>query len=101
MVEAGQVAHPPGAGAAGVEGEDDTPVPLRPVCAHHDVRAPRRRAPVDGTRVVPGHVLAEAVELRALTSPAHRDRAFDLAQPCELVRQQPPGPEQRQYLHLP
>ena len=68
VVELGLVADPAGGGAAGVEHDQHVPVPLRPPGPDHDRGRPGGAPPVDRPDVVAGHVLAQAVELRALAA---------------------------------
>ena len=100
-LEPRSAAHPAGCGAAGVEDEQDLAVPLRAPGADHDVAAPSRCPPVDRTRVITADIGAQRVELAALTAHESGNRAIQLAQPGELVRQQPPAGERRQHPDRP
>ena len=86
-VEARGVADPTGAGARGVEHDDDAAVLLGLPGAHDEVLAPGGGAPVDRAHVVAVDVVAQAVELGALAADAHRGPAVELAQHGESAGQ--------------
>ena len=86
-IEAGGVADPAGAGARGVEHDDDAAVLLGLPGAHDEVLAPGGGPPVDRAHVVALDVVAQAVELGALAAGAHRGPAVELAQHGEPAGQ--------------
>ena len=100
-IEAGRVADPAGAGARGVEDDDDPAVLLRLPRAHDEVLAPGGGAPVDRAHVVALDVVAQAVELGALAAGAHGGAAVELAQHGEPARQVPARRERVQRAHRP
>ena len=69
-VQPGMPADPARRGPAGVQHDQDPPVPLRPPGADHHVAAAGGGPPVDGPDVVADHVLAQRVELAALARAA-------------------------------
>src|SRR5690606_10115275 len=86
-VQPGYVPDPARGRAAGVEDQQDVTVPLGTPGADRDRRLTGRGAPVDGTGVVAGDVLAQAVELGALTPRQDAGAAVEFPQTGQLRRQ--------------
>ncbi len=83
-VEARCVAHAACRRAAGVEDEQDVPVAFGAPGAYGDGGLAGGRAPVDGTGVVAGDVLAQTVELRALAAGEDAGAAVEFAEAGQL-----------------
>ncbi len=77
VVKTGGVADATGAGPSGVQDADDPAVPLRPQRSDCQRAVPRAGPPVDHTNVVARDVVAQAVELRALSADTERDVTLD------------------------
>ena len=91
------VADPGGRGPRGVEHDQHPPIPFRTPGAHHHLLAPGRGAPVDGPHVVADHVVAQRVELGALTPHLQAGAAVEFAQSGQLARQVLARGERRQH----
>ncbi len=95
MVQAWSVADPTGAGPPGVQDADDPAVTFRPERLDRDRAAPCAGPPVDHSNVVARNIVAQAVELRALSAPAQCDVTFDLVQAGERGGNVAAGGERR------
>ncbi len=87
-VEAGNVADAACRGTARVEDEQDPPVPLRPPGPDGHIRPARRGTPVDGTGVVSGRVVPQAVELGPLAAGQDAGAAVEFAEAGQFARQE-------------
>ena len=87
--------------AAGVEHQHHPPVALGPPRPHHHVGPPRGGPPVDRPDVVADHVLAQRVELGALSADQHRKQPVDFTQLRQPRRQVLAGQKRRQDPDLP
>ena len=101
VVELGLITDPSGRGATGVEHDQHVPVPFRSPGAHHDRGGPGGAPPVDRPDVVAGHVLPQAVELRALPPLQDGGPAVQLAQSGQPAGQVLAGVEGRQGAYGP
>ena len=98
-VQPRDAADPAGRGPAGVQHDDDPPVPLGPPGPHHHVPAAGRRPPVDRADVVADDVLAQRVELGARPAQHRPVLAVELAQLGQLLGKVPAAAERRQHPH--